>query len=209
VTTVSRMASHSINKPRTLRRVRAIAPEHVLRVAAMKTNARELPVTWMPKSETSKRVRVGELIMLLATLAAVSVYARVHLSGREDDYAGGLAALDRLYNLFLATFLIGPVFWVGSTTEWRRVLAPTASMDDVNVELKGRGITHVLLASNLFYFAARMGREGLPNVSGSIKTSGPDYESQLRTLATFGSYQVRFLDQVYSDKFSYYLYQIR
>ena len=102
---------------------------------------------------------------------------------------------------------VADVNW--DTMEWRRVLARNASMDDVNVELKGRGITHVLLASNLFYYAARMGREGLPNVSGYIKASGPDYGSQLRTLATFGSYQNRFLDQVYSDKFGYYLYQIR
>jgi hypothetical protein len=102
---------------------------------------------------------------------------------------------------------VADVNW--DTMEWRRVLARNASMDDVNVELKGRGITHVLFAPNLFNFAVRMGREGLPDVSGSIKTSDPDYWSQLSTLATFGSYQIRFLDEVYSDKLGYHLYQLR
>lgn len=102
---------------------------------------------------------------------------------------------------------VADVNW--DTTEWRRVLARNTSMDDVNVELKARGITHVLFSPSLFAFAAQIGREGLPEVSASIKTSGPDYAPQLRTLATFGFYQTRFLDQVYSDKLGYHLYQIR
>lgn len=102
---------------------------------------------------------------------------------------------------------VADVNW--DTTEWRRVLARNTSMDDVNVDLKGRGITHVLFAPGLFAFAAQIGPEGLPDVSASIKPSGPDYGPHLRTLATFGFYQIRFLDQVYSDKLGYHLYQIR
>lgn len=102
---------------------------------------------------------------------------------------------------------VADVNW--DTTEWRRVLARNASMDDVNVDLKARGITHVLFSSGFFRFVARTGRERLPDVTGSIKTSGPDYEPQLRTLATFGSYKTRFLDRVYSDNLGYYLYEIR
>lgn len=120
--------------------------------------------------------------------------ARVLMIGAQESYD-----LRREY--------VADVNW--DTTEWRRVLARNASIDDVSVDLKAQGITHVLFSSGFFRYVARMGREGLPNVSGSIKASGPDYGSQLRTLATFGSYQNRFLDQVYSDKLGYYLYQIR
>ena len=101
---------------------------------------------------------------------------------------------------------VADVNW--DTMEWRRLLARNDSIDDVNRELKERGITHILFDPGLFLFSARMGREGLPDVSAS-KWSGPDYTPQLRTLATFDLYRKRFLDHVYSDYFGYRLYKIR
>lgn len=102
---------------------------------------------------------------------------------------------------------VADVNW--DTTEWRRLLARNASIDDVNNELKARGVTHVLFSPSLFWFAAQVGHSGLPRVSGSHDTADPDYRPQLITLATFDLYRRKFLEQIYADRLGYLLYEIR
>lgn len=102
---------------------------------------------------------------------------------------------------------VADVNW--DTTEWRRLLARNASIDDVNSDLKARGITHVLFSPSLFSFAAQMGHSGLPNVSAMRDTQGPDYRPQLITVTTFDVYRRKFLEQIYSDELGYHLYQVR
>jgi len=49
---------------------------------------------------------------------------------------------------------VADVNW--DTTEWRRLLARNASMDEVNSDLKNRGVTQILFSSSLFEFAAQI-----------------------------------------------------
>jgi len=59
---------------------------------------------------------------------------------------------------------VADVNW--DSTEWRRLLIRNRTLEDLNQELKRRGITHLWVAYGLFTFVAEMGRENYPNVSG-------------------------------------------
>jgi 4-amino-4-deoxy-L-arabinose transferase-like glycosyltransferase len=102
---------------------------------------------------------------------------------------------------------IADVNW--DSTEWRRLLVRNRSLEDLNADLKSRGVTHVWVAYGLFTFVAEMGRENYPNVSGPIRESGPDYQAQLTNWATLDTYSTRFLEAIYNDQFGNIVYRIR
>jgi len=102
----------------------------------------------------------------------------------------------------MARDYIADVNW--TTTEWRRLLARNATLEDAHEDLKRRGVTHVLYSPGLFKFAARMGRSDLPDISQSESGGGPEYRQQLRNWATFEMYSSRFLEPIYS----YHDYQV-
>jgi len=103
------------------------------------------------------------------------------------------------------------------STEWRRVLVRNVSLEEVNNDLKGRGITHILFSPSLFEFVARTGRQG----SGAVEYMsnqrkepfengeelGSDYTS-LRNWATFDLYRRKFLDPIYTEEW-YQVYKLK
>jgi hypothetical protein len=101
---------------------------------------------------------------------------------------------------------IADVNW--DSTEWRRLLARNNSIEEVNDDLKRRGITHVWVAYGMFTFVAQMGRENYPNISGTAPT-GPDYQAQMINWATLDLYSTRFLEPIYNDKFGNIVYRIK
>lgn len=101
---------------------------------------------------------------------------------------------------------IADVNW--TTTEWRRILARSASLEEAHRSLRERGITHILLFPNLFKYAATVGiREGLGGASGADQ--GPDSLVLLRTWATIDSFCSKFAEPIYRDKMGYALYVIK
>ena len=106
-------------------------------------------------------------------------------------------------------------------TEWRRLLVHNNGFDEVNREIKQRGITHILVYAHQFRMVAGLGREGtgLNGMNrpdrGSISPgrdaveAHPDYWSQFRTWATFELYRARYLDEIYEDKYQFQLYRVR
>lgn len=102
---------------------------------------------------------------------------------------------------------IADVNW--DSTEWRRLLIRNSSMQDINEDLKRRGVTHFWVAYGLFSFVAEMGRENYPNLSGIAPQDAPDYQPQLANWATLDLYSSTFLEPVYSDKFGNIVYRIK
>jgi len=95
------------------------------------------------------------------------------------------------------------------STEWRRLLIRNSTLDDLNDELKRRGITHVWVAYGLFTFVAEMGRRNYPNVSGLPIRAGPDYEAQLMNWSTLDVYTKNFLEPVYGDDIGNMVYKLK
>ncbi len=102
---------------------------------------------------------------------------------------------------------IADVNW--DSTEWRRLLIRNKSLEELNQDMKGRGVNYIWVAYGLFTFVAEMGRENYPNISGLPIKAGPDYQAQLMNWAILELYSSKFLDQVYSDKFGNVIYKIR
>jgi hypothetical protein len=102
---------------------------------------------------------------------------------------------------------IADVNW--DSTEWRRLLIRNSSMEDLNKDLKARGITHFWVAYGLFPFVAEMGRENYPNLSGIVPGNAPDYQPQLVNWATLDLYSSKFLEPVYNDKFGNIVYRVK
>jgi 4-amino-4-deoxy-L-arabinose transferase-like glycosyltransferase len=102
---------------------------------------------------------------------------------------------------------IADVNW--DSTEWRRLLVRNTTVEEVNEDMKRRGITHVWVAYGLFTFVAQMGRENYPNVSGKALKTVPDYQAQLMNWATLDLYSSKFLEPVYSDEFGNIIYKVR
>jgi len=102
---------------------------------------------------------------------------------------------------------IADVNW--DSTEWRRLLVRNRSLEELNADLKNRGVTHVWVAYGLFTFVAEMGRENYPNVSGKVRAIGPDYQTQLMNWAILDTYSSKFLEPVYNDQFGNIVYRIR
>jgi 4-amino-4-deoxy-L-arabinose transferase-like glycosyltransferase len=95
------------------------------------------------------------------------------------------------------------------STEWRRLLVRNNTIEQLNQELRRRGITHVWVAYGLFTFVAEMGRGNYPNVSGLSVKDGPDYEAQLMNWSTLDLYSKKFLQPVYNDDFGNIVYRIK
>jgi hypothetical protein len=95
------------------------------------------------------------------------------------------------------------------STEWRRLLIRNDSVEEVNQELKRRGVTHVWVDYGRFPFVARMGRKNIPHMSGPAPAAGPDYRMQLRNWAVLDLYSTRFLEPIYTDKFGNIVYRIK
>jgi hypothetical protein len=95
------------------------------------------------------------------------------------------------------------------STEWRRLLIRNSTVDQLNEDIKRRGITHVWVAYGLFTFVAEMGRKNYPNVSGLVVRDGPDYKAQLMNWSTLDLYSKKFLQPVYNDDFGNIVYRIK
>lgn len=102
---------------------------------------------------------------------------------------------------------IADVNW--DSTEWRRSLVRNNTVEELNEDMKRRGITHVWVAYGLFTFVAEMGRENYPNVSGLAIKAGPDYQAQLMNWATLDLYSSKFLEPIYNDRFGNIIYRIK
>jgi len=111
-------------------------------------------------------------------------------------------------------------------TEWRRLLVHNNSFDQINQEIKRRGITHILLYPHQFRMVAGLGREGtglngMNRAGGSSEFGGqvrssdadgairPDYWSQFRTWTTFELYSANYLEEIYTDKYQFHLYRVK
>src|SRR5262249_12145183 len=110
-------------------------------------------------------------------------------------------------------------------TEWRRLLVHNNGFEEINQEIKRRGITHMLVYAHQFRMVAGLGREGTglngmnrPRVisqpGGDWRADGwsddrPDYWSQLRTWATFELYSSRYLEEIYGDRYQFHLYRVK
>ena len=119
--------------------------------------------------------------------------SRVMLIGAQTSYE-----LNRDY--------IADVNW--DSTEWRRLLIRNNSIEEVNEDLKRRGVTHVWVAYGLFTFVAEMGRENYPNLSG-LPTPSPDYQAQTINWATLDQYSTGYLEPIYNDAFGNIVYRIK
>ncbi|HKF59698.1 MAG TPA: glycosyltransferase family 39 protein [Blastocatellia bacterium] len=95
------------------------------------------------------------------------------------------------------------------STEWRRLLVRNGTIEQLNQELRRRGVTHVWVAYGLFTFVAEMGRKNYPNVSGLAVKDGPDYKAQLMNWSTLDLYSKKFLQPVYNDNFGNIVYRIK
>ena len=106
--------------------------------------------------------------------------------------------------------------WDG--TEWRRLLARNASLDEVHRDLKSHGISHVLYADWYFDWIVKT---GWPKPGGSrflgagkftdparILEFGPDYTS-FRNWVTFDRYRREYLELVYTDADGYQVYRLK
>lgn len=102
---------------------------------------------------------------------------------------------------------IADVNW--DSTEWLRLVVRSDTIDDINENLKQRGVTHIWVAYGLFPFVAAMGRENYPNVSGIVPTGGPDYQMQLMNWAILDNYSSKYLESIYNDKFGNVVYRIK
>jgi hypothetical protein len=102
---------------------------------------------------------------------------------------------------------IADVNW--DSTEWRRLLVRNNTVEELNEDMKRRGITHVWVAYGLFTFVAEMGRENYPNVSGNALKTGPGYQAQLMNWATLDLYSSKFLEPIYNDRFGNIVYRIK
>jgi hypothetical protein len=102
---------------------------------------------------------------------------------------------------------IADVNW--DSTEWRRLLVRNRTMQELNQDIKGRGITHLWVAYGLFTFVAEMGRANYPNVSGLAVRAGPDYQAQLMNWSTFDLYSSRFLEPIYNDDSGNMVYKVK
>jgi hypothetical protein len=120
--------------------------------------------------------------------------ARVMMIGAQTSYD-----LQRDY--------IADVNW--DSTEWRRLLVRNNTVEELNEDMKRRGITHVWVAYGLFTFVAEMGRANYPNVSGLAVRAGPDYQAQLMNWSTLDLYSKRFLEPIYNDDFGNMVYKIK
>ena len=92
-------------------------------------------------------------------------------------------------------------------TEWRRLLVRNSSLEEVNLDLKQRGFTHILYCPRLFTYAAKMGIDGTggtalmsqgQSVSDEARRLGPEYQL-LRNWSTFTLYRSKFLEPIYLD----------
>ena len=102
------------------------------------------------------------------------------------------------------------------STEWQRVLARNASMQEISADLKRSGVTHILFSPSLFRFAVRTGRQGAGGVAYMSEdkrqstAGGPAYDyTILRNWATFDYFQENFLERVYKDSQSHYIYRVK
>jgi hypothetical protein len=106
--------------------------------------------------------------------------------------------------------------WDG--TEWRRLLARNASLDDLHRDLKNQGISHVLYADWYFDWIVRTGwpKPGGSRFLGSGKLTdparilefGPDYTS-FRNWVTFDRYRRDYLELMYTDANGYQVYRLK
>jgi hypothetical protein len=132
--------------------------------------------------------------------------ARIMMLGAELGYG-----LNRYY--------VADPCW--DATEWRRLLVHNNGFDEINREMKRRGITHILAYPHQFQMVAALGREGagLNGMNRAGLSSGPagqgdaagrlDYWSQLRTWATFELYSAKYLEEIYQDKYQFHLYRVK
>jgi hypothetical protein len=123
------------------------------------------------------------------------------------------------------------------SVEWNRALLRNGSLEEVNEDLKRQGITHILFNRNLYSFVTQIGLDigptaGTPShrigvyrpaafleekhptdehqeLGGELKGPEPDYQVQLRSLATFELYRQKFLVQIYNDRYGYQVYRLK
>jgi hypothetical protein len=99
------------------------------------------------------------------------------------------------------------------TVEWQRLMVRNNSFEQINDELKRRGITHILFITGLFRFVALMGREGSGPSGAMYKAAFSsqgrlDYYVQLRNWVTFECYRKKFTETVASDG-DYFILKIK
>jgi len=132
--------------------------------------------------------------------------ARIMMLGAELGYG-----LNRTY--------VADPCW--DSTEWRRLMVHNNGFDEINQEIKRRGITHILVYPHQFQMVAALGREGAglngmnrqpgpsgPGGQGDV-ASRPDYWNQLRNWATFELYSAKYLEEIYQDKYQFHLYRVK
>ena len=132
--------------------------------------------------------------------------ARIMMLGAELGYG-------------LKRYYVADPCW--DSNEWRRLMVHNDGFDEINQEIKRRGITHILVYPHQFEMVAALGREGAglngmnpPSASSASAREGaaeirPDYWSQLRTWATFELYSARYLEEIYQDKYRFHLYRVK
>lgn len=130
-------------------------------------------------------------------------------------------------NYDLKRAFIADTSWDG--TDWQRMMLRNNSFSEVREDLKRRGITHIIYNPNLYFLAAEWGPQagptagtpsrrtgaysfagltGLEQKTGAEGSVEPDYKVQLRVLATFENFRLKFLERLYTDRYGYEVYRI-
>jgi hypothetical protein len=108
-------------------------------------------------------------------------------------------------NLWAKTPYLTDESWFA--TKWRRLLIHNSSLEEVNQDLKGQQVSHILYCPRLFTYAAKMGVSGTggsdlisQNLSDfeEARKLGPEYQF-LRNWSTFTLYRSKYLETIYSD----------
>lgn len=90
------------------------------------------------------------------------------------------------------------------STPWRRLLVHNNSLEQVHMDLKRQGITHIFFNPRVFKFAAFTGLKGAGGVEAMypahLRGQGPDYRVQLRNWATFELYSRKFLIPIHQQR---------
>lgn len=89
------------------------------------------------------------------------------------------------------------------STSWRRLLVRNGSLEQVHMDLKRQGVTHIFYNPFLFKFATYMGLKGSGGLEAMypahLRDQGQDYRVQLRNWATFELYSRKFLIPVHQQ----------
>lgn len=156
-----------------------------------------------------------------------SYYPSIDFVNRQLPADARVMMIGLQINYDLKRPFIADTSW--DSTDWQRTMLRNNSFEQVREDLKRRGITHIIYSPNLYFLAAEMGPQAGPTAGTPSRRTGaysfagltggergkpsgdsaePDYKVQLRVLATFELFRIKFLERVYKDNYGFEVYRI-